>query len=522
LPLLIVSALIPGLAAFLVSNTLPKVYEADATLIVGQSLSAVNTDYDQLLVSQQLSSTYASLATTRPILDKVISDLKLDVSDTDLAKRVHADAPAGSTLLTIAAQDANPTLAANIANSISTQLIASSPGLESQQTQLRASINSELIATQAEIDSTQAKIEALNAVSDRTAAQNSELSALQSTTVSLRTTYATLLAFSSSNASNLLSVVEMASPPLSPASPKPLLNALIAAVLGLMVAGAVMIISVYLDDAVKDPDQVQAVAGLGTLGTIPRIKGDKNHGEMYRLATLLYPRSSMAEAYRTLRTNIEFASVGSPIQTLLITSSIPGEGKTITAANLAVAIAQSGKRVLLVDADLRKPGVHQVFNISNVQGLTTMLRTDDVSLDAVARVTDQDNLRVLTTGPQPPNPAELLGSPRMQVVLERLKAGGDLIIFDSPPLQAATDGTILSSFLDGTVLVIDAGASKQRAVRLAREALARAGANVLGAVLNRIPARSQAELGYYGTYAGPEAATSRPLDRDKRTERSVS
>jgi capsular exopolysaccharide synthesis family protein len=241
------------------------------------------------------------------------------------------------------------------------------------------------------------------------------------------------------------------------------------------------------------------------------MRDDRTHGEMYRLATLLYPRSGVAEAYRTLRANVEFASVGAPMRTLLVTSSVPGEGKTVTAANLAVAYAQAGRRVLLIDADLRKPGVHLLFDLPNAHGLTSLLRSDEVSLDAIAQITEQDNLRVLTTGPLPPNPAELLGSQRMPAILERLKAGGDLVIFDSPPLQAVTDSAILSSYLDATLFVIDARRSRRRIVRLAREALAKAGANVLGAVLNGIPARAQSDYaGYYGGYGESGKAGIRP------------
>ena len=329
--------------------------------------------------------------------------------------------------------------------------------------------------------------------------------------VSLRSTYATLLSFSSSNASNLLSVVVPAVAVDTPVSPKPLLNTLVAAILGLIIAAGLMIALAYFDDSIKDSDRVHEIAGLGTLGTILRMPGDKGRSEMYRLATLLYPRSYVAEAYRTLRTNIEFASVGVPFRTLLVTSSIPGEGKTVTAANLAVTFAQSGRRVILVDADLRKPGVHLVFNTPNAHGLTTLLRSDDVSLDAVAQVTEQDHLRVLTTGPLPPNPAELLGSPRMQVILERLKVGDDLVIFDSPPLRAVSDSAILSSFLDGTVLVIDAERSRRPDVRLARAALDRAGATVFGAVLNRIKRNSQADYqGYFGVY-GSEVGSEKGI-----------
>ena len=235
------------------------------------------------------------------------------------------------------------------------------------------------------------------------------------------------------------------------------------------------------------------------------MKGDRSRSEIYRLAALLYPRSSVAEAYRTLRTNIEFASVDAPIRTLLVTSSIPGEGKTTTASNLAVVFAQAGRRVLLVDADLRKPGVHLVFDLPNTHGLTNLLRNEHADLDAVAQATEQDNLRVLTTGPLPPNPAELLGSQRMRSVLEQLEAGFDLVIFDSPPLQAVTDSAILSSFLGGTLLVIDARRSRRRVVHQARESLDRAGARVLGAVLNRIPTKTLTPYAGYGGVYGAEA-----------------
>jgi non-specific protein-tyrosine kinase len=232
---------------------------------------------------------------------------------------------------------------------------------------------------------------------------------------------------------------------------------------------------------------------------------------MYQLAALLYPRSGVAEAYRTLRTNIEFSALDAPIRTLLVTSSVPGEGKTVTAANLAVVFAQAGRRVLLVDADLRKPGVHIIFDLPNAHGLTTLLRSADVSLDAVVQSTEQDNLRILTTGPLPPNPAELAGSQRMRTVVDLLTSTEDLVIFDSPPLQAVTDAAILGSFLDATVFVIDAQRSRRRVIRPAREALAKAGANVVGAPLNRVPARANSDRSpYYGGYGRYDEGAAGP------------
>jgi polysaccharide biosynthesis transport protein len=509
-PLLAASVVLAAGSAFVVSGQLPKVYEAKATLIVGQLLSAVNPDYNQILVSQRLSTTYASVATTRPILNSVIKQLGLDVTSDQLSQRVRADAPLDSTLLTISAQDADPSRAAAFANALAQQLIAASPVIQGRQAEFQVSIDADMKATQDQINAIQAQMETLSGLPERTAKQDADLQTLEGRLVSLRSTYATLLSFSSGNASNLLSVIEPAVAPPLPISPKPLLNTLLAAVLGLLLAAGVVAVAEHLDDGIRDSDAVLEVAGLSTLGTIARMNGDKGRSEIYRLAALLNPRSGVAEAYRTLRTNIEFASVDAPIRTLLVTSSMPGEGKTITAANLAVVFAQAGRRVLLVDADLRKPGVHPVFDLPNAHGLTTLLRSDEAILDAIAHQTEQANLRILTTGPLPPNPTELLGSQRMRTILDRLKAGGDLVIFDSPPLQAVTDSAILSSFLDGTLLVIDARRGRRRAVLQGREALARAGASVLGAVLNRIPARARSGYGqYYGDNYGLETGSNK-------------
>ncbi len=518
LPLLVASVVLSAAAGFLVSSQLPKVYEARATLIVGQSLSAANPDYNQLLVSQRLSTTYASVATTRPSLDAVIQQLGLGTTSDELARRVSAAAPLDSTLLTISAQDANPSRAAAIANALADQLIATSPAIQGRQADLQKSIDAELKATQDQITATEAEVGRLTGLASPTPANLATLDTLQGRLITLRSTYGTILTFSSNNAANLISVVEPAVAPDAPISPRTLLNTLLAAIAALLIAAAIVVIVEYLDDRLKNVEDVQEVAGLSTLGSISRMKGDRNRSEMYRLATLLYPRSSSAEAYRTLRTNIEFASVDLPIRTLLVTSSMPGEGKTVTTANLAVAFAQAGRRVLLVDGDLRKPGIHIVFDVPNNHGLTTLLRNEQASLDAITNPTEQENLRLLTTGPLPPNPAELLGSQRMRAALERLKASCDLVIFDSAPLVAVTDSAILSSFLDGTLLVIDAGRSHRAAVRQGQEALAKAGATVLGAVLNRLPDRARSDYaGYYGVDSESEAES---VKRPRGTEAS--
>lgn len=486
LPLIILSVLLASTAAYVGSSLQPKQYEAQATLIVGESLSAVNPDYNQLLASQRISKTYATIATTRPLLVRVITKLGLNTTPEKLIKRVHASAPLDSTLLTITATDGDAASAAAIANAMGDELIAASPGLQGPQEDITQSVRKDLDATQALITSTQAEVERLAALPERTTAEDANLTLLQGRVISLRQTSATLLDFLSGNRANFLSVVEPAVPSIEQVSPRPIFSLVLGAVLGLFVAMALSFLVEYLDDTVKTATDVQQLLGLPTLGAISRIRKRKGGHEMYRLAALLFPRSATAEAFRTLKTNIEFAAIEAPLRTLLVTSALPGEGKTVSAANLAVAFAQGGQRVLLLDADLRDPGIHRIFDIPNAHGLTDLLRTERTDPDQVTTTTEVENLRILTAGVLPPNPVELLGSRRMRRLLERLQADFDLIVIDSPPLHVVADAAVLGSFLDATVLVIQAGRSRRASVRESAEALARADARVLGVVLNQI------------------------------------
>ena len=505
-PLLVASAVLAGGLAFLVSGILPKTYEAKSTLIIGQSLSAVNPDYSQLLASQQLSNTYVQIATNRQQLVNVINSLHLTDTPEQLARRVDAASAINSTLLSITATDPDPAMAAAIANGLAAELVKASPDLAGQEADIRAFVAEDLKSTQSQIEATQAEIDRLTAQATRTPEEEAQLNVLQGRLTTLRSSYASLLAFASNDAANLVSIVDPAVALADPISPRPLLNTLLAAILSLLLVTLIIVIATYFDDSLKDAEDVQEVVGLATLGTIPRMPMQRGRSEFYQLVTLLYPRSAAAESFRTLRTNLEFASVDAPVRTLLVTSPRPGEGKTVSAANLAVAFAQAGKRVLLVDADFRKPGVHAMFNLPNTRGLSSMLRTDDVRPESAVQGTEQENLRVLTTGPLPPNPAELLGSKRLRVVLDRLGESNDLLIIDSPPLLVVTDAAVLSSFLDGTLLVIHSKRTRRDAARQAREALAKAGARVLGTMLNGLPVKDFAAYGeYYGAGAGEKA-----------------
>lgn len=213
------------------------------------------------------------------------------------------------------------------------------------------------------------------------------------------------------------------------------------------------------------------------------------------LITLVDPSSPVSEQYRTIRTNIQFASsVDHRLQTLVVTSSGPSEGKSTTSANLAVVFAKSGQRVLLVDADMRKPTVFKTFQLTNEIGLSTVLSTG-TKIDKAAQKTSIENLSVLTSGPKPPNPSELLGSMRMDQVITEARNLYDIIIFDMPPIVAVTDAQIMASKVDGTLLVVRENVTKKESVTKARELLHLVNARVLGVVYNG--AEQSKDQGYY-------------------------
>lgn len=214
------------------------------------------------------------------------------------------------------------------------------------------------------------------------------------------------------------------------------------------------------------------------------------------LITISNPRSPVAEAYRTLRTNMEFSNLDKNLRVILVTSAGAEEGKSTTLSNLAVTIAQSGKRVILVDADLRRPTLHQTFGLKNSVGLTDMVRDETILANPPTQETTVPNLRVLTSGQLPPNPAEILGSKRMSEILAALLERADMVLLDAPPVLAVTDAAVLSSKVDGVLLVVSAGKTKRESARKAQAQLEKINARVIGAVLNNVKADSSAQTYY--------------------------
>lgn len=230
------------------------------------------------------------------------------------------------------------------------------------------------------------------------------------------------------------------------------------------------------------------------------------------------PKSPVAESYRVLRTNIQFASVDKPVKVIAVTSSCPEEGKTTTIANLAITFAQSGSSVLLLDADLRKPRVHKSFGLTNNTGMTTVLaqHIDYKKCIAAARV---DNLYILTSGPIPPNPSELLTSNAMKSLIEKLREDFDIILLDTPPVGIVTDAAILSTIADGTILVVSSGKVEIGAAQRAKELLQKVNANILGVVLNNIEKNGRNDY-YYNYYYASDSEGERTVNKRLKNKKS--
>lgn len=288
--------------------------------------------------------------------------------------------------------------------------------------------------------------------------------------------------------------IEEAYIPAYPVQPQPFKTTLLAGAVGLMLMAGIAFLIEYIDDTLNTPTDIQHHLGLPVIGHIIVMNVSTKSDEAIYVAA--QPRSQVAEAFRALRTNLEFAAVNQSLRTLMVTSPGPDEGKTTTAANLAEIISQGERKVVLLDADLRSPSVHRFLSIPNKIGLSDLFR-GNLELHSVKQTsTGNSGIEVITSGDLPPNPAELLGSTRIEQILDEILSSTDMVIIDTPP-SLVTDATIMSAKVDGVIIVIKSGKTKIGAARDTLEQLIRANARILGVVLNGIP-KNRAD--YYRSY----------------------
>lgn len=294
-------------------------------------------------------------------------------------------------------------------------------------------------------------------------------------------------------------IVTPASTPTAPIRPTPKRNAILALAVGLVFGVGLAFLFEYLDDSVKTKEDLERVVrGLPVLGTIPMLASWKDK-DLPQLVSVSDPSSPTAEAYRALRTSVQFLGLQQPVRVLQVTSAGPGEGKSTTLSNLAVALAGAGQRVVVCSADLRKPRIHEFFGLANVDGFTSVLLGDVPLSAALQQVPGMERLSLLASGPIPPNPSELLSTARAAEVIAALQAEFDVVLIDTPPVLPVTDAAVLSARVDATIVVASANSTTRRALTHAMGLLRQVEAPIVGVVFNGVSSESGYGYGYgYG------------------------
>ena len=494
--LLAIAVALAAAAAYVLSKRQSPVYQATTSLIVGQTIQSIDLTARDIQISGQLALVYADMARRQPVLEAVVNTLGLDMTWRELKSQVSVNLNEAVPLLEITAEGPSPEAAQAIANELARQLILLSPtALENQEPDENERFVHERLNTlrtrvrmgQEELEELEAAVVAAESATEVRLLQE-EIHLLESFITDWESNYAQLLALTDwEESANYLAVIEAAQAFPSPVRPNVRLNMLIAAFLGIAFGLGIIFVLEYLDDTLKTSEDVTTLLNVAPLGAVAHIRG-KNYQE--KLLTRHDPFSEISESYRMIRNNIQFVSVDGAYKTIMVTSARPGEGKSTLAANLAIAVAQAGYTTIIVDADLRQPTQHEIFQTFNRRGLTDLLRSSEADIETYLLETTVPGLKLLASGDLPPNPSELLGSQRMAQLVGDLTQLADIVVFDSPPAVSVADAAVLSNRMDGVVLLIEASRTHRTLVEQAMLNLERAGATVLGAVLNRVPARN--------------------------------
>ncbi len=487
--LLAAAAVVAAVASFIVVNQQPLIYQSRATMIVGRAIFEANPSSNDLWLGQQLASYYADIGMRSEVYGATREALGLPKLPTYSINPLP-----NSQMLEILVNDSNPARAQAVANELANQLIKASPtSNENQGTERQAFLEEQISyvegkirETLEEIDKAERQLSEMNSARQIADAQN-QLSALQNKLASLQTNYASLISNTTQGATNTLTIIEPASLPREPIGPQRIIIVIMTAMIAAVIAAAAAYLLEYLDDTLKSPEDVANILQHPVLANIPLIPSseipkDKDRSFIY---SSINPRSIVAEEFRLLRINLEFSGIDRELKKIFVTSPNPAEGKSSAASNLAAVIAQSGKKVILVDADFRNPSINQYFNISNERGLSDVFR-ENLDIWEITQQWQESNLWIIPTGPTPPNPIDLLSSNKMTQIIEELGKFYDMVIIDGPPV-ILPDAIVLSTKVDGVLLVVAHSVTRKDNARAKIKQLEQARARILGIIINKVP-----------------------------------
>jgi capsular exopolysaccharide synthesis family protein len=505
--LILVCGVTTGGFAYVASRDQEPVYEASTTMIVGRSLEGSNLDPRELQSNELLAQTYGNIARRQPVLQGVIDELGFDIGWRSLRNRLRANPIESTQLLEIVAEARSPGEAEAIADETARQLIKlqseSVRGREREQRRRFISdqlgdLSEKIARAQRRVDGLESRILGSRSLEERQLL-SSQIAALEQQISGWQATYADLLA-SEQPTSDTLAVVESARATSRTVGANIGLNTVVGGILGVLIGLGTAALWERSTVTFKSGGEVSKELGVAFLGGVRRIKRRRRSNVATGPTGLPSPT---ADDYRILRSNIEFLSLVRPIKSILVTSPTERGPRTMTVSNLGVVMAQAGMRTVLVDADMRQPMLHEIFDVPKSPGLTDYLESLS-TLDETLQPTSVENLHILTTGSVASDPAELLDSPRMSDLLELLEPVSDVVILDSPSPLDFPDAVLLSKGVDGVILVITAGRTRRDAAQSSVMLLERAGAKFLGGVLHSVPDQVASD-GYFPQHRPTEA-----------------
>lgn len=506
--------LVAGAAAYYDAASDTKLYRARATMMLTQPPSFGTESVQSGLSVDQLEETYELMLTSASMRERVAAELGFDSMPTGISAFMVPE----SRSITVTTTDTDPERAALVANTVATEF----QGYLNEQALQRADVARQGLASQ--IEALQSRLEQIDdeiislntpgnvddvTIQQRIVDLGQERSQINRMLIEMNTrsiTLDTTMLASSAQA-------DLANPaivPSQPYAPNPSAAAKRGLMAGLLLGIAVVALLEYLDNTVKPERPLETLTGAPLLATVPYSRMRAGSEQLF---TMTHPNSTLAEAVRLLRTNLEFAAASGALGSVTVTSPGSGEGKSTITANLAVATAQAGMKTVLIDADMREPSQQLIFGVPNTGGLTTLLTHPDRDWREQASHVAVPNLLLITTGPVPPNPSDLVSSARFEALLAQVKEDADLVVIDSPPVLAASDALSIAAHTDGVVLVCQSHATRIDALRHSVRAVRQGGIRLVGLVLNRQKGQQGSTYrgGYYGTI--PPETDSQPALR---------